>query len=88
MEQINLKDNVNNIIYTNNNKNINNKKTVEMLQAMFKNILDKKLINLEKNSDKHFSMLGLTLTATKYITKLTSEINNGLKKIIIVMFLN
>jgi len=80
MEQINLKDNVNNIIYTNNNKNINNKKTVEMLQAMFKNILDKKLINLEKNSDKHFSMLGLTLTATKYITKLTSEINNGLKK--------
>ena len=80
MEQINLKDNVNNIIYTNNNKNINNKKTVEMLQAMFKNILDKKLINLEKNSDKHFSILGLTLTATKYITKLTSEINNGLKK--------
>lgn len=81
MEQIHINDNSSVYNYINNNKkNNNNERTVKMLQVMFKNILDKKLINLEKNSEKHFSMLNLTLTTTKYITKLTSEINSGLKK--------
>ena len=79
MEKINIKDNLINITH-NNNKNINNENMTKMLQAMLKNILDIKLINLEKNSDKHFSMINLTLSTTKYLTKLTSEINKGLKK--------
>ena len=79
MEKINIKDNLTNIKH-NNNKNMNNENMTKMLQAMLKNILDIKLINLEKNSDKHFSMINLTLSTTKYLTKLTSEINKGLKK--------
>ena len=51
-----------------------------MLQIIIKNSLDKKLTNLEKNTKKHFSMLNLTLTTTKYLTNLTSSINNNLKR--------
>ena len=79
MEKINIKDNLTNIKH-NNNKNMNNENMTKMLQAMLKNILDIKLINLEKNSNKQFSMLKLTLSNTKYITKITSDINKGIKK--------
>ena len=53
---------------------------LNMLQIIIKNTLDKKLINLEKNTKKHFSMLNLTLTTTKYLTNLTSSINKDLKR--------
>ena len=81
MEQLNIKDNFTNIINNNNkSNNINNINLTKMLQSMLKNILDIKLINLEKNSNKQFSMLKLTLSNTKYITKITSDINKGIKK--------
>ena len=81
MEQLNIKDNFTNIINNNNkSNNINNINLTKMLQSMLKNILDLKLINLEKNSNKQFSMLKLTLSNTKYITKITSDINKGIKK--------
>ena len=81
MEQININDNFTNIINNNYKSiNINNTNITKMLQTMFKNILDTKLINLEKNSNKHFSMLNMTLSTTKYITKITFDINKGIKK--------
>ena len=46
----------------NEKANIQNEIKNDMLQIIIKNSLDKKLINLEKNSKKHFSMLNLTLT--------------------------
>ena len=63
-----------------NNQNELKNAMLNMLQIIIKNSLDKKLINLEKNTKKHFSMLNLTLTTTKYLTNLTSSINNNLKR--------
>ena len=81
MERININDNFTSII-SNNNKSIyiNDTNIVKMLQSMLKNILDVKLINLEKNTNKHFSMLNVTVSTTKYITKITSDINKAIKK--------
>ncbi len=53
---------------------------LNILQIIIKNSLDKKLINLEKNTKKHFSMINITLSTTKYLMNLTSSINNDLKK--------
>ena len=82
MERININDNFTSII-SNNNKSIiiNDTNIVKMLQSMLKNIFDIKLIHLEKNTNKHFSMLNVTVSTTKYITKITSDINKGIKKI-------
>ena len=63
-----------------NNQNELKNTMLNMLQIIIKNTLDKKLINLEKNTKKHFSMLNLTLTTTKYLTNLTSSINKDLKR--------
>ena len=63
-----------------NDKNELKNEMFKSLQIIIKNSLDKKLINLEKNSKKHFSMLNLTLTTTKYLTNLTASINRDLKR--------
>ena len=83
MEKINYKG----IIYdkSENNKEIFNKKiqsknTGDMLKNILKKILDVKLSNLEKNSNKHFLMMNLTLSNIKYITNLTTTINKELKR--------
>ena len=52
----------------------------KLLNNILKSSFDIKLSNLEKNADKHFSKLNLTLTTTKYLTNLTLEINNAIKK--------
>ena len=63
-----------------NDKNELKNEMFKLLQIIIKNSLDKKLINLEKNSKKHFSMINLTLTTTKYLTNLTASINRDLKR--------
>ena len=58
-----------------------NKDVKKLLQNILKSSFDIKLSNLEKNSDKHFSKLNLTLSTTKYLTNLTLEITNAIKKV-------
>ena len=75
-------------IIPNENKSINNtyniifqnKEVVNMLSNLLKNVLDKRLLSLEKNTKKHFSTLNLSLSTTKYLTNLTSKINQGIKQ--------
>ena len=75
-------------IIPNENKSINNtnyiifqnKEVVNILSDLLKQVLDKKLSNLEKNTKKHFSTLNLSLSTTKYLTNLTKGINQGIKQ--------
>ena len=71
-EQINEKEKN----LTNQNKDI-----TTILQNLLKKNLDKKILNLEKNAKKHFSMLNTTLTNTNYLIDLTSSITKEVQKI-------
>ena len=62
------------------NINNHNKDIVITLQNILKKNLDKKILNLEKNTKKHFSMLNSTLSNTNYLIELTSVINKEIKK--------
>ena len=71
-EQINEKE---------KNQTNQNKDITTILQNLLKKNLDKKILNLEKNAKKHFSMLNTTLTNTNYLIDLTSTITKEVQKI-------
>ena len=67
---------INNLTDTKENQK---KEMTDMLKNMLKKILDSKLCNLEKNTKNHFSTLNQTLSATKYITDLSSKMSKEIK---------
>lgn len=66
-------------VKTNNINLPKNKEVTDILQSILKKFLDKKLINLEKNTKKHLTTLNIASSTTKYINNLTSTINKRLK---------
>ena len=62
------------------NINIKNDEFVLMLKTILKKSLGGKLLYLEKNTKKHFSLLNLSLSTTKYLTNLSSTLNKEINK--------
>ena len=62
------------------NINIKNDEFVLMLKTILKKSLGEKLLYLEKNTKKHFSLLNLSLSTTKYLTNLSSTLNKEINK--------
>ena len=61
------------------NKENSKKEIINILQNILKAKLDTKILNLEKNTKEHFSMLNITSYNAKYLSNLALKLNKEIK---------